>query len=78
MYTYDDVKEHSNDKEYVEKAIEEDGLLLDAADPEFQDDKDLVMKAVTKDGGALEFASKRLKADREILMQTITMLCLKR
>ena len=24
MYTYDDVKEHSNDKEYVEKAIEED------------------------------------------------------
>ncbi len=30
MYTYDDVKEHSNDREYVEKAIEEDGLLLDA------------------------------------------------
>ena len=23
MYTYDDVKEHSNDREYVEKAIEE-------------------------------------------------------
>mgnify|MGYP000939131270 CR=1 FL=1 len=22
MYTYDDVKEHSNDREYVEKAIE--------------------------------------------------------
>ena len=64
MYTYDDVKEHSKDREYVEKAIEEDGLLLDAADPEFQDDKELVMKAVTKDGGALEFASKRLKGDK--------------
>ena len=23
MYTYDDVKEHSNDREYVEKAIED-------------------------------------------------------
>ena len=29
--------------EQLEKAIEEDGLLLDAADPEFQDDKELVM-----------------------------------
>jgi len=61
MYTYDEVKEHSSDREYVEKAIEEDGLLLDAADEQFKDDKELVMKAVTKDGGALEFASKRFK-----------------
>ena len=61
MLTLDEVREHSNDREFIEKAIEEDGLLLDGASDELKDDKDLVMKAVTKDGGALEFASIRLK-----------------
>ena len=56
MYTYDDVKEHSNDREYVEKAIEEDGLLLDAASPELQDDKELLKILVSPVAGSyLEF-----------------------
>ena len=71
MYTIDDVKEHASDREFVEKAIREDALLLDAASDELKDDKELVMEAVTNDGGALEFASDRLKADREILMKAV-------
>ena len=43
MYTIDDVKEHASDREFVEKAIREDALLLDAASDELKDDKELVI-----------------------------------
>ena len=57
MYTLEQVKEHSDDRDYVLNAIREDGLLLEGASEILRNDKEIVMEAVSKDGGALEFAS---------------------
>ena len=64
MFTYKDVKQHNDDREYVMQAIKQEGTLLDGASDRLKDDKELVMEAVKNDCGALEFASNRLKADR--------------
>ena len=63
--TEEEVKEHSNDREFILKAVAENGKFLDLVSKELQNDKEVVMTALEQDAESLEFASNNLKNDKE-------------
>ena len=66
--TEKDVIEHRNDKEFILKAVAENGKFLDLASKELQNDKEVVMTALEQDPESLEFASTMLKNDKEVIL----------
>ena len=66
-----EVIENKNNKDFVLKAVSENGKFLDLVSPELQDDKEVVMTALGQDAEALEFASLNLKNDKEVIMKGV-------
>lgn len=66
------IKEKYNDREYVLKAVSEQGSLLDYADESLKDDKYVVLAAIENNPEALEFASDRLKDDKEVVFNSVS------
>mgnify|MGYP000687810764 CR=1 FL=1 len=64
-----EVIENKNNKDFVLKAVSENGKFLDLVSPELQDDKEVVMTALGQDAEALEFASLNLKNDKEVIIK---------
>ena len=51
-----EVIENKNNKDFVLKAVSENGKFLDLVSPELQDDKEVVMTALGQDAEALELS----------------------
>lgn len=66
------IKENYNNRDYVLKAVSEQGILLDFADESFKDDKEIVLAAISNNPEALEFASDRLKSDRDVVFNSVS------
>ena len=66
------IKENYNNREYVLKAVSEQGSLLDFAEESLKDDKEIVLTAIANNPEALEFASDRLKSDREVVYNSVS------
>ena len=62
-----EMRKHGDNREYVLKAVNENGKLLDFAAEEFHNDREIVLDSVKNNPEALEFASANLKKDREIV-----------
>ena len=68
----DDIpKERWSEKDFVLKAVKQDGFYLKYASPELKADKDVVLEAVKKYGDTLEYASPELKADKDFVLVAI-------
>ena len=67
----EDVIKNKDDKEFVLKAVQEKGKLLEFASERLQNDKEVVIEALKQDGEAAEFISDELKDDKEIMMLAI-------
>lgn len=66
------IREKYNNREYVLKAVSEQGALLDLVDESLKDDKEVVLAAIENNPEALEFASDRLKSDREVVFNSVS------
>jgi len=66
------IKENYNNREYVLKAVSEQGSLLDFVEESFKDDKEIVLTAIENNPEALEFASDRLKVDKEVVYNSVS------
>lgn len=66
------MRENSENREYVIKAVKEDGKLLEFADEKLREDKEIVLEAVKNNPEALEFASETLKGDRDIVYESVS------
>ena len=66
------MKENYNNREYVLKAVSEQGALLDFAEETLKDDKQIVLAAIKNNPEALEFASDRLKDDKEVVYNSVS------
>ena len=58
-----DVIENKDDKEFVLKAVSENGKFLDLVSDELKNDKEVVMTALEQDPESLEFASDNLRSN---------------
>ena len=67
----EDVIKNKDDKEFVLKAVQEKGKLLEFVSERLQNDKEVVIEALKQDGEAAEFISDELKDDKEIMMLEI-------
>ena len=65
----EDVIKNKDDKEFVLKAVQEKGKLLEFASERLQNDKEVVIEALKQDGEAAEFISDELKDDKEDILQ---------
>ena len=54
------IRANCDNKEYVLKAVSEQGKLLEWASDSLRDDEEVVKTALENDGEAMEFASDRL------------------
>lgn len=63
--------EQKNNKEYVLKAVEQNGLMLEHASDILKNDKEVVLKAVAQNGLALQFVSKNLQDDKEVVLKGV-------
>eukprot|EP00971_Amphidinium_carterae_P157304 3118493-Amphidinium_carterae.1 len=54
------------DRNFVLRAIREDGRELQYATEELRGDRDVVMEAVRQNGRALEYAAEELRGDRDL------------
>ena len=68
----DEIKKNSANKEFMLKAVQEQGKFLDLASDELKDDEDVVKAALNQDGESLEYVSDRLKDNKEIVMLAIS------
>ena len=66
-----EVIDNKDNKEFVLKAVAENGKFLDLVSPELQNDKEVVMTALKQDAESLEFASTTLKDDKEVIMKGV-------
>jgi serine/threonine protein kinase/CxxC motif-containing protein len=64
-------EELHNDKDFVLKAVKQNGISLKFALKKHQNDKEIVLEAVKQNGDALQYASKELQNDKEIVLQTM-------
>ena len=62
-----EIIENRDNREFVLKAVKENGKFLDFVAETFKDDKEVVKMALEQDSEALEFVSERLKDDKEIV-----------
>ena len=60
-----------NDKEFVLKAVKQDGWTLYHASKELKNDKEFVLEAVKQNGWALYYASKELRNDKEVVLEAV-------
>jgi hypothetical protein len=60
-------------KEFVLKAVKEDGWALEYVLDKLRDDKEFVLKAVKRDRWKflLEYASERLRGDKEFVLEAV-------
>ena len=61
-----DVIENRDNKEFVLKAVSENGKFLDLVSDELKNDKELALIAVKQNKQAYHFISEQLKNDEEI------------
>ena len=61
------MRENSENREYVIKAVKEDGKLLEFADEKLREDKEIGLAAMNKNKDCFEFLGPNLKNDEEIL-----------
>ena len=59
------------DRDYVLKAVKEDGKALERAAKSLQADREVVLEAVKEAGWVLEFADEELLDDREFMLEAI-------
>ena len=69
-----EMKKNYDDRDYVVKAVNQNGKLLEFAAEEFRNDRKIVLDAVKNNPEALEFASYELKKDREIVFESVSKL----
>jgi len=67
-----DIKNNSDNRDYVLNAVSKKGSLLDYASNELKNDKEVVLAAIKNNPEALEFASDKLKGDREIVYESVS------
>ena len=65
------IRANCDNKEYVLKAVSEQGKLLEWASDSLRDDEEVVKTALENDGEAMEFASDRLKDNKELMLLAI-------
>ena len=67
-YTNPSLKQN---KEFILKVMEINGLALEFVDESFKNDKDIVLAAVRQNGLALKFASPELQKDEDVVLAAI-------
>ena len=65
------IRANCDNKEYVLKAVSEQGKLLEWASDSLRDDEEVVKTALENDGEAMEFASDRLKDNKELIAMLV-------
>ena len=68
MFILNKIKEKN--KDYVLKAVENDGMVLKYASSKLQNDKDVALAAVSQNSWALEYVSPELQNDEDIIKAT--------
>ena len=63
------------DRDFLLKALKEDGQLLKRAAKTLQADREVVLVAVKAFGRALQYAAEPLQADREIVLAAVKRSC---
>ena len=72
-YMIEDAEAHSDDIEFMQKAIDDKAVwVLAYASERLLADKELILKAAAVDGQVLYYASKRLRGDKDVAMAVIT------
>lgn len=64
----EDLINNSDNKEFVLKAVKENGKFLEYASNDLKNDKEVVKTALEQDAEALEFAGDKLKNDKDIIL----------
>jgi hypothetical protein len=59
------------DRDYVLKAVKEDGEALKRASKSLRANREFMLEAVRQDGWALEYADESLQADREFVLEAV-------
>ena len=70
-FHYVDLQYWINDREFVKKALREDGTLLQLLPVEYRTDKELVLIAVRNNPDSLKYCDEKLLDDEEIILSAL-------